>query len=151
MLKRRVILFYLVMREPRFSSAHTHSWTTHRDPSTTKSKPPHSSHIASSHQVTGTLSKARGKRVVKHVFSERAPQSVGEPAHHSQAENIDRNVFQRCSDWLSALHKNRVLEKFFVGWMIYRIINIWEIIWTFKCFFIAISKSISVAHSKYKI
>lgn len=58
---------YLVMREPRFSSAHTHSWTPHRDPTTTKSKPPHSSHIASSHWVTGTLSKARGKRVVKHV------------------------------------------------------------------------------------
>lgn len=59
--------FYLVMREPRFSSAHTHSWTMHRDPTTTKRKPPHSSHIASSHWVTGTLSKARGKRVVKHV------------------------------------------------------------------------------------
>lgn len=58
---------YLVMREPRFSSAHTHSWTPHRDPTTTKSKPPHSAHIASSHWVTGTLSKARGKRVVKNV------------------------------------------------------------------------------------
>ncbi len=55
------------MSEPRFSSAHTHSWAPHRDPTTTKSKPPRSSHIASSHWVTGTLSKARGKRVVKNV------------------------------------------------------------------------------------
>lgn len=55
------------MREARFSSARRHSWASHKDAATSSSQPPRSSHIASRHWLTGTLSEARGKRVAKHV------------------------------------------------------------------------------------
>lgn len=140
------------MREPRFSSAHRHSWTSARDTTTTKSQSPHSSHIASCHWLTGTLSKARGKRVVKHVpLRELLSQSENQlTAARKRAST--QMYFWGAPNWLSALHENRVLQTFFMGWMIHTIINIWAIIWTSKRFCIAISRPISAsAHINIKI
>lgn len=122
------------MRESRFSSTHTHSWTAHREPTTTNSKPPHSSHIASSHWVTGTLSKARGKRVVKNVpLRELLSQSGNQLTTARQRASTQMYFWAAPIGWVHS-KKNRVLWTFYTGWMIYRIIKIWTITWTSKRF-----------------
>lgn len=106
---------YLVMRGLRFSSACTPSW-------------------AQSPPTALTLHHVTEWRV--HCPKQGGGKS-GEKCF--LPESVSTLVFVGCTRWLSALHgkqgpkeQNRVLQKFFGGRMIHRIIKIGRIIWTSK-------------------